>query len=385
MASVSSRHIAGFVAGALLGLLALLVSAPGWLAVLLTLVGVFAVLLAWPLPAAPADTADTRQAAERAAAEPMLAEASLLLSSHTRAATAHCQQLNGLMADAIGKLTSGFLQLEQLVRRQHELADQLTHQDPAQLTETGNTDFHAFIEETSTTLTTFVDSTVEISHTSVMLVERVGNISTLMDGILKSLQDIDAIASQTNLLALNAAIEAARAGDAGRGFAVVADEVRALSNRSSGLSSQIRKVVGDIERGISEVEQSISMLASRDMSFAITSKKRVQDMMQTLASIDELDKKTATDLSQIVLELNQAIHQTVIGLQFQDMARQLLDSTSRELHLVDSGLQVSHEACHKQQLTALQHWLDAARQSPSTQHDQPVSQHNLRAGDIDLF
>ncbi len=385
MASAFPRHLAGFVTGTLLGLLALMLSAPSWLAVLLCSIGAIAVLLLWPQPA-PVVERTTLVAAEHAsAAEPLLAEAAGLLSNHTAIATANCQQLNSLMADAIGKLTSGFLKLEQLARRQHELADQLTHQDSKQIPGASETDFHTFITETSATLTAFVDSTVEISHTSVQLVDRVGHISKLMEGILKALKDIDAIASQTNLLALNAAIEAARAGDAGRGFAVVADEVRALSNRSSGLSSDIRKVVGDIERGISEVEQSISMLASRDMSFAITSKKRVQNMMQTLGAIDTLDQQTAVQLSQIVDELNGAIHQTVIGLQFQDMARQLIDSTSHELRQLGTGLGATHDACLKQQLGTLQLWLAEARTTIQNRQGQPVSQSSLQAGDIDLF
>ncbi|NQD36603.1 hypothetical protein HPT27_06170 [Permianibacter sp. IMCC34836] len=353
----------------------------GWVAIFLALL-TQATLALWlsanaQNAAPPEPAADlTRVTDERR----VIGESAAVLQASSQSAGANCQQLNSLLADAIAQLTSGFLRMEELVRQQHALAEQLTHREADSSGE--EMDFHQFIQETSSTLTTFVEATVDISHTSVQLVERVGAISNLMKGILKALQDIDAIASQTNLLALNAAIEAARAGDAGRGFAVVADEVRALSNRSTGFSQEIRKVVAEVERGVNEVEQSISMLASRDMSFAITSKQRVQSMMQILGNIDEADRKTADQLAAITADVNGAIQKTIISLQFQDMARQLIESTQSELKRIVSGTDLTRASQMNQDFDALRRWLD---QQKSDQQHQPVSQQSLRAGEIDLF
>lgn len=377
--SIVIRITLGTITGLVLGLLCQWLLGYSWLSI--GLASVAAALVNYPR----AGHADT----DRAPLErhvPVSLEPLLVVSQHAQRqcedAGTTSQQLNVLLEDAIGRLTKSFLHLEQMARQQRELALQLSHQNQAVGDEQEAVDFHQFIEETSQTLAVFVEATVEISHASVQLVDRVGNISKLMGAILRAVQDIDSIASQTNLLALNAAIEAARAGEAGRGFAVVADEVRALSNRSTGFSQEIRRVIGDIEKAVNEVETSISSLASRDMSFAITSKKKVQTMMQRLSQLDSADRQAAEHLQQITTEVNQAIGQAVIGLQFQDLARQLINRLQSRVEQLASTNQVVTKACQQQNLALLQ--AVNVTDDASTQH-QPVSQRNLNSGDIDLF
>ena len=288
------------------------------------------------------------------------------------------KQVNGLLNSAITGLAASFSQLARSVNEQHELAHELIESHGR------GGGLQAFVSTTQTTLGLFVDSTVETSHTSMQLVERMDCISAKIGDILKSTDDMDAIAKQTNLLALNAAIEAARAGESGRGFAVVADEVRALSSRSTVFSTQIRQHVDAVHTELKAADAAVSLLAAKDMSFALGSRKQVNGMLDDLQHMNGRTLQIIAQLDAISSSIGDGINSAVTALQFQDLSSQLLAQMQGHC----SGLEAFSQRLQGHSR------LPAAEQVQRLQEERlqfnrlqsgPVSQTSLNAGGIDLF
>jgi methyl-accepting chemotaxis protein len=311
-------------------------------------------------------------------------------------------QTESVIGDAIGKLLSSFTQLEDSVRTEHEKVMTLTasqgdvigQKDAAH----GVITLRDFLDDTSKTLTMFVDNIIYSSKTAMELCERMDDVKRDVDRILAVLNPLREIADQTNLLALNAAIEAARAGEAGRGFAVVADEVRKLSVRSNQFSDQIKDLVSSVSRSLKVADEALSDISSKDMNFALTSKMNVESMMSHIKGMDQQISQTTVDLLEINEHVKRDIGVMVMSLQFQDLASQLirhsrgrLDALSRIASGVssvaadDELAQASGVHGYRERVRRLHQSInDAETAIESTIHN-PVKQAQMDAGDIELF
>jgi methyl-accepting chemotaxis protein len=290
-----------------------------------------------------------------------------------------------IQADAIVTLNSSFQDLKELLDRQQADISLLLYDQTSQ-THSSEVRMNAFAGETSATLSRFVDTTIQMSAASMGLLERVGKISAEMPQVMKALKDIDQIAAQTNLLALNAAIEAARAGEAGRGFAVVADEVRALSNRSSGFSSEIQQQLRHINSAIAALAEEVGVVASQDMTYVLTAKKEVEQAINSLVEKAKTDMGVADDLQGISHKLVDALNRAIRGLQFEDMSSQSINYTRTSLEAtrpVLCGLEnVTAEALTQERLLRD---LEEYQAFVAQRKGNPVSATSMASGDVDFF
>lgn len=352
-----------------------------WLAVV---VGLAVIVLQWWLAQRQQQPAEEQAQLEPELAAPDWQTLGTNLDNEVGELQQHVSRVQTLLADAIEQLTHGFTGLSEQVALQHKLAQSLIKRYSDHGTERDDVNFGAFVATTQETMGLFVDATVETSHTSMLLVERMDTISKKISDILVSTEDMEDIAKQTNLLALNAAIEAARAGEAGRGFAVVADEVRTLSMRATEFSNQIRDHVGGVHHELKQAEQSVSQLAAKDMSFALTSKKQVSNMLDQLDRMNGRTLGVVQELDGIAREVDERVGQAITALQFQDMTSQLLGQLSQHHQ------RLQHVSQLLQQLATAPASDWAPLVSMASAHlaegvATPVAQRTFEAGDVELF
>jgi len=307
-------------------------------------------------------------------------------------------QAQGLFMDAIQKLVDSFTSINTQTQAQQTLA--LTITQGGSDTESG-CGFEHFVDETSSTLTFFVDGTVQSSKVAMGLVENMEQIDSRIGEVQNILGEIEGISKQTNLLALNAAIEAARAGEAGRGFSVVADEVRDLSGRTNQFSSQIRKTIALVQESVQAAEKSINTMASHDMTFALQSKRQVDEMLTDVQKVNATMSAAAQELAVITRGVEANVNTAVTTLQFQDMVTQLLGHVRRRMDALtgvadkinavaadltadaapsvdeDGRAQGLRRAC-----TELMELLTSVRQATIRN---PVRQASMTTGDVELF
>lgn len=315
---------------------------------------------------------------------------SVSLSQEFRESRDEIIQVKTLLDDAIGQLIDNFTQVHQKTQQQQALTNRITQHMSAG--ENVDSIFAGFIHDTTETFEIFMDNAVQASKFAMGLVEIMDDMASKIGGIVKLLDEIDDIADQTNLLALNAAIEAARAGEAGRGFAVVADEVRSLSKKTTHFSDQIRSLMTDLHSSFSNADTSIQRISSVDMGFASESKRRIEQVLEQLESINHESSEALASQSLLAAEVEDNINQATTGLQFQDMTSQLLEHTELRLNqiheLMDDLAHLTKEDSAKSSDEILEHIREKikdARAKIDNMKHSPVSHGDMGSGDIELF
>jgi methyl-accepting chemotaxis protein len=219
--------------------------------------------------------------------------------------------------ESVETLNESYFELQKLAQGQSqittELVDNLLGQNDSE------TDISQVLPKTEAIIRNFVDTLVNVSEKSISAVHSIHDMSDKLDAVFKLLEQVRGLSEQTNLLALNAAIEAARAGDAGRGFAVVAQEVRNLSVKASDLNSQIEQEINIAQRTVREANKTVGEMASIDMTEAIESKEKVDDMLRGVQRVNISIEHEVQKISESGEKLHVQVDNGIRALQFADI------------------------------------------------------------------
>ncbi|HEX8962680.1 MAG TPA: methyl-accepting chemotaxis protein [Rhodocyclaceae bacterium] len=373
---------------------------------LAAIISLFVAGLGWHVAAAASSA--PRQAgppAQEAASLPMAADVHAVLSgcvaefrAQYAAIDAEIGRVQGLLGEAIEKLTQSFQGMHEQADQQRQLAISVTSgvEDDGQ----GSRRFDDFVHNTSGVMQRVVDSVVDNSRLGMELVELTEGIAQHARDVQAILSEIGAIAKQTNLLALNAAIEAARAGEAGRGFAVVADEVRDLSARTTQFSQQINGLMQTMQQAVEQTEDAIQRMASQDMTFALESKQHVEEIIRSMERQNRSRSDAIERLGAAAQEMDGRVNVAITALQFQDMVSQLIDHVKRRVEALDGvarNIAVLGDALERNSGSGDAHAAVAALRAEAgklaaelhaltTQTTQnPVGQGAMTQGDVELF
>lgn len=305
-------------------------------------------------------------------------------------------QLKSMVADAVVTMSDSFSSLHSLTTGQSAVVHSLVRDlDGASDSGKGGVSFSHFAQETDDVLRFFIDHILQVSKQSMEMVAVINDVGGHMAHVERLLADVQKIADQTNLLALNAAIEAARAGEAGRGFAVVADEVRNLSKHSDKFSEEIKAVVNASKNNIHHAQTMIENLASKDMNVAISSKASIDKMMKEIAAINAKISDNITEVSKLTGKIETSVGNAVRGLQFEDMARQLIEylqlnvehfqAVSDEIRIGMGVFKVGNREAWERELDQGAGRIRDMRQQWDSKGTKAVAQSSMVEGDVDLF
>ncbi len=296
-------------------------------------------------------------------------------------------RVRSLVGEAVAQLNDAFNQYNHHAAEQQDLVARIID-DMGEEGGGESLNLHRFAEDTKEILQFLIENMLQISKQSVQTVYKIDDMASEFEHIFALLKEVKNIADRTNLLALNAAIEAARAGEAGRGFAVVADEVRNLSHHSTEFSDKIGQQVEHTRAMFAEVRELISEVASKDLNTAISAKGRADEMVAKLNQFGEQTAAQARGIGAISGAINEVTAQAVLGLQFEDIVRQLVEHVERGIgdvtHVLHE-LQALHGQDDDQARDRRRVLAAEFRDRRDRAQSGPVGQETMGEGEVDLF
>ncbi len=331
----------------------------------------------------PAGEALLRQVADREGA---------MLEGQVAFLQAELVQVDNLVHEAAHTLEQALRTLSERVKAQHRLA--LSVQEAMRIAgrDMDSTQAAATLSATIVgTLDGFVGNMLEISKSSMQLVEEVEDIRVRSDRMEGMLEELAEIAGQTHLLALNASIEAAHARQFGAGFAVVAGEVSKLADRSTALSGTIQQQIQGTREALLRTDAQVQAIASKDLNIAIQSRGESESLIQALDESTRKVRDLVAEMEENARSIEVQVGHVVRSLQFEDLVHQTLQACLQELGNLQEQAAAWRQCAAAlerggDEAFALRALLEALETVEAAQvRFKAVKRDSLAAGDVDLF
>ena len=314
-----------------------------------------------------------------------------LLDQTIEIITTELERTAALIKDAVGGVSSSFIDLQSLNAQQQSMIATLINHNHS-IGDEHDTTLESFVQRSGETLDNFVEVIINTSKQSLETMSFTDEMVKQFEGIFSLLEQVENLASQTNLLALNAAIEAARAGEAGRGFAVVANEVRALSVNSTELNEDIRSEINKAKITIAKLRKSVEIMASADMTSTLESKDDVGVMMKHVEQVNNETAQGIDELSSLTPQIEQAVSTGVRLLQFEDLTFQTLNALTKELECIKTVSEQFKQfnqlpfECDAEHLLLIENKVKELKSTMSSANEnRTVMQSSMDEGEIELF
>jgi methyl-accepting chemotaxis protein len=188
------------------------------------------------------------------------------------------------------------------------------------------------VRENSQVLTDFLSNRMAAMDMSSSHLSSIADLAQRLDTIVQSIRKV---ARQTNMLALNATIEAARVGEPGRGFAVVASEVKALARQTDQAAKDISEGLQTLKSAIAESVETLVVRQAQDERNDLCDMASANyELEQNMGTLIGQHRETLEKMSHESESIAQLVIELIGSIQFQDVARQRLNSVTGVLHQI---------------------------------------------------
>ena len=218
--------------------------------------------------------------------------------------------------------------------------------------------------------------------------EQIETLSSHLEEIDQQVDALNWIADQTNLLAVNAQIEAARLGKDAKGFHVIASEVHSLADRSRCVSKEVEKSLHLALQVKQSMLGSCAEAAKIDFSNSSEASIHVEAARSNAGILESRVNELLSVLTEANAQLTENYEKTVSVMQFDDITKQVLDRSYKDLSTLRTTLRELSSSATANQSDSDSPGTKAAESRLAQYEIDAVhkpSQEDLAPGEIELF